>query len=79
MLARKVGFEARPPRLSKPPLKRYWGVCRRRKNKSSASDFCNGNRILLASLKVSGAPGAARAGQNFVHVLLNHNDFVTIR
>ena len=33
---------------------------------------------LLASLKIS-APAEARARESFVHVLLNHNDFVTIR
>jgi hypothetical protein len=50
----------------------------------SAEELAVGERFLLrqpallASLKIS-VPAEQRARENFVHVLLNHNDFVTIR
>jgi len=50
----------------------------------SAEELSIGERFLqrqpdlLASLKLS-APAGERARENLVHVLLNHNDFVTIR
>ena len=50
----------------------------RRKSRRSANDSCSGSRSCSLRWKVS-VPAAQRARENFVHVLLNHNDFVTIR
>ena len=42
----RVGVESTPAAFVKTRLRNNtWDVCRQRKNKPSANDFCNGNRI----------------------------------
>ena len=57
----------------------------RRGSRSVLVDTCNDQQIFLRSTEVA-APAvgpsndpAQRARENLVHVLLNHNDFVTVR
>ena len=78
VLAAKLGTNTAPVEFVKTAFETILG------RSPSAEELAVGERFLrrqpelLASWQVS-APPLTRARENFVHVLLNHNDFVTIR
>jgi hypothetical protein len=78
VLAAKLGSGSPPAQFVKEAFETILG------RPPSAEELAVGERFLhrqpelLAAWQVS-APPVTRARENFVHVLLNHNDFVTIR
>ena len=78
VLARRVGIESTPAAFVKTAFETILGRLPSAEEQVVGERFLQRQPDLLASLKVSGAP-EQRARQNFIHVLLNHNDFVTIR
>ena len=78
MLAGKIGVESTPAAFVKAAFETILGRLPSAEEQAVGERFLERQPELLASLKVS-APAAQRARQNFIHVLLNHNDFVTIR
>ena len=78
LLAKSIGFETEPAAFVKAAFETVLGRLPSADEQSIGERFLQRQPDLLASLKVS-APAGARARENFVHVLLNHNDFVTIR
>ncbi len=78
VLAKNIGAGASPAAFVKAAFETVLGRPPSSEDEVIAERFLQRQPDLLASLKVS-APTDARARENLVHVLLNHNDFVTIR
>jgi hypothetical protein len=78
LIAKSIGFETEPGAFVKAAFETVLGRLPSADEQSIGERFLQRQPDLLASLKVS-APAGARARESFVHVLLNHNDFVTIR
>jgi Protein of unknown function (DUF1553)/Protein of unknown function (DUF1549) len=78
VLATKIGVEAAPAEFVKAAFETILGRPPSGEEQAVGVRFLQRQPDLLAALQVS-APGGARAREDLVHVLLNHNDFVTIR
>jgi hypothetical protein len=78
VLAAKIGVGAPPEAFVKSAFETILGRLPTSEEQAVGVRFLQREPDLLASWKVSGPP-AVRAREDFVHVLLNHNDFVTIR
>jgi hypothetical protein len=78
VLAKSIGLGTDPAAFVKAAFETVLGRLPSTEEQSIGERFLQRQPDLLASLKVS-APAGARARESFVHVLLNHNDFVTIR
>ncbi len=78
MLAKNIGAGASAAAFVKAAFETVLGRPPSSEEQVIGEKFLQRQPDLLASLKLS-APTDARARENFVHVLLNHNDFVTIR
>ena len=78
VLARKIGIDGAPADFVKVAFETILGRAPSAEEQAVGERFLEKQPNLLASLKVA-VPAAQRARENFVHVLLNHNDFVTIR
>ncbi len=78
VLAKSIGLESAPAAFVKAAFETVLGRLPSTEEQSIGERFLVRQPELLASLKVS-APTGERARESFVHVLLNHNDFVTIR
>ena len=74
----KLGIESAPATFVKTAFETILGRLPSAEEQAVGERFLKRQPDLLASLKVS-APAEQRARENFIHVLLNHNDFVTIR
>ncbi len=78
VLAAKLGIASTPDAFVQIAFETILGRPPSAQEKAVGLRFLEKQPDLLAGWKVD-APGATRARENFVHVLLNHNDFVTIR
>jgi hypothetical protein len=78
VIAKNIGSEVAPAAFVKMAFETVLGRLPSAKEQAIGERFLERQPELLASLKVS-VPTGSRARENFVHVLLNHNDFVTIR
>ncbi len=78
VLATNIGAHDSPAAFVKAAFETVLGRPPSSEEQSIGERFLQRQPDLLASLKVS-APTDARARVNLVHVLFNHNDFVTIR
>ena len=78
VLAAKLGISAAPAEFVKTAFETILGRPPSAEELAVGERFLQRQPALLAAWQVA-APPAARARENFVHVLLNHNDFVTIR
>ena len=78
VLAGKLGVASTPAAFVKSAFETILGRLPTAEEQAAGERFLERQPDLLASLKVS-APAEERARQNFIHVLLNHSDFVTIR
>lgn len=78
VLAAKIGISAAPEAFVKSAFETILGRLPSAEEQAVGVRFLQREPDLLASWQVPGPP-AARAREDFVHVLLNHNDFVTIR
>jgi len=78
MIAKSIGFESAPAAFVKTAFETVLGRLPSAEEQSVAERFLDRQPDVLASLKISVNTGV-RARENLVHVLLNHNDFVTIR
>ena len=78
VLAKSIGFDSEPAAFVRAAFETVLGRLPSKEEQSIGERFLQRQPVLLASLKVS-VQTSARARENFVHVLLNHNDFVTVR
>lgn len=78
VIAGKLGTDTEPTGFVKLAFETILGRLPSAEEQTVGERFLRNQPDLLTSLKVS-VPAAQRARENFVHVLLNHNDFVTIR
>jgi hypothetical protein len=78
VLAGKLGLDTAPAAFVRTAFETILGRLPSAEEQAVGERFLQRQPDLLASLKVS-VPAEQRARENFVHVLLNHNDFVTIR
>jgi hypothetical protein len=78
VLAAKIGVSENSAEFVNRAFGTILGRPPSEQERSAALEFLNKQPDRLASWQVSD-PTAARARENLVHVLLNHNDFVTIR
>jgi Protein of unknown function (DUF1553) len=78
LLAKNIGFDSDPAAFVKAAFETVLGRLPTKEEQSIGERFLERQPVLLASLKVATQTGA-RAREDFVHVLLNHNDFVTVR
>ena len=78
VIAGKLGTESAPATFVKIAFETILGRAPSAEEQAVGEKFLQRQPDLLASLNVS-APAKQRARENFIHVLLNHNDFVTIR
>jgi hypothetical protein len=78
VLARRIGLDSAPAAFVKAAFETILGRLPSGEEQTIGERFLERQPELLASLKVA-APADERARENLVHVLLNHNDFVTIR
>jgi hypothetical protein len=78
VLAAKIGIEAAPESFVISAFETILGRPPTGEEQAVGVRFLQRQPDLLTTWQVSG-PSSARAREDFVHVLLNHNDFVTIR
>jgi hypothetical protein len=78
VLAGKLGLATTPAVFIRSAFETILGRLPTAEEQAVGERFLERQPDLLASLKIS-APAGERARQNFIHVLLNHSDFVTIR
>ena len=78
VLAAKIGVGTAPEAFVRSAFETILGRPPSGEELALGVRFLAKQPALLAAWQVS-APASARARENFVHVLLNHNDFVTIR
>jgi hypothetical protein len=78
VLAAKIGIDAEPEAFVRSAFETILGRLPTDQERAVGVRFLQRQPDLVTGWHVS-TPAPVRARENFIHVLLNHNDFVTIR